>query len=350
MQQLPDWVNLFNRSHLMDTFFTKGWNTLYPIDSYVQSTTDQNSYEVKLFGQQFPYKLSNKEGTSFTSLLSTPFGNTLTTAFAKANIENEKLGADSITDFLTISYSSTDYIGHAFGPNSIELEDTYLRLDIELGAFLDYLDKQIGKGQYLLFLTSDHGAAHVPKFLKENKMAGGYLDMQKMLESMNEGLVKEFAIENLVTTIINNQIVLDEELIAANKKLNEQKIENWIVDFLKKQEGIANAFTYDALPNLPMNEWQKTTIVNGYYPSRCGQIYFVLQPQWIEGFEDGGSTHGLWNPYDAHIPLLWYGWKMPAGVSYRQMSMIDIAPTLAALLHIQQPNGSVGTVITELMK
>ncbi len=350
MQQLPSWVNDFNRSHFTDRFFADGWNTLYPISTYTQSTVDQNNFEVHLFGQQFPYAISNKAGTSFTSLLSTPFGNTLTTAFAKACIINEQLGADSIADFLTISYSSTDYIGHAFGPNSIEMEDTYLRLDIELGEFVNFLDAQIGKGQYLLFLTSDHGAAHVPHFLNENKMSGGYLNMQRMLEEMNEALTNAFDVPDLVLTIVNNQIVLDEKRMAANSKLDKQKIENFVIAFLKKQTGIANAFTFADLPRITMNEWQKKMIVNSYYHTRCGQIYFVLQPQWIEGFEDGGSTHGLWNPYDAHIPLLWYGWKVPAGASYREVSMIDIAPTLAAMLHIQQPNGSVGTVITELLK
>ncbi len=350
MQQLPVWVNDFNRSHFMDRFYADGWRTLYPIGTYVQSTTDQNDFEVHLFGQQFPYSLSNKGGTSFVSLLSTPFGNSLTTAFAKACIENEQLGVDSIADFLTISYSSTDYIGHAFGPNSIEIEDTYLRLDIELGEFVNFLDAQVGKGQYLLFLTSDHGAAHVPHFLQANKLPGDYLNMEQMLEALNDALVMEFAVQDLVLTIVNNQIVLDEKIIAENRKLNQQEIENFVIAFLKKQKGIAHAFAMNAIENVTLNAWQKKMIENGYFPSRCGQIYFVLQPQWVEGFEDGGSTHGLWNPYDAHIPLLWYGWNVQPGVSYREISMIDIAPTLAAMLHIQQPNGSVGTVITELIK
>ena len=127
MKELPGWVNDFNKQKWVDKYYRQGWNTLYPINTYTQSTPDENNYEVNTLGKGFPYALSSLAGKNYNLIMATPFGNTLTTQFSKAVIEQEQMGADSITDFLAISYSSTDYIGHSFGPNSIETEDTYLR-------------------------------------------------------------------------------------------------------------------------------------------------------------------------------------------------------------------------------
>ncbi len=350
MKDLPQWVNDFNKQQLVDKYYMQGWKTLYPIASYVQSTTDENNFEIKPFGKGFPYDLSALAGKNYNAILATPFGNTLTNEFAKASIENEKLGADSITDFLAISYSSTDYIGHSFGPNSIEIEDTYLRLDAELGEMLDFLDNKIGKDQYLVFLSADHGAAHVPAFMKENKIPAGNLDVKALVDAMNEGSKEKFKVGNLVIDMINHQVVLNTRLIESDSKLNLRAIKQWIIQYLLKHEAVQNAFALDDLKNTTLNDTQKKMIANGYYPKRCGQIHVILKPQWLEGFEKGGTTHGLWNPYDTHIPLLWYGWKIKHGLTHREVYMTDIAPTIAALLKIQAPNGSVGSVITEVLR
>lgn len=350
MNELPQWVIDFNNQKLVDKYYTQGWKTLYPISTYVQSTTDDNNYEVKPFGKSFPYDLSSLAGKNYNPILATPFGNTLTTQFAKASINNEKLGADSITDILAISYSSTDYVGHSFGPNSIETEDTYLRLDAELAELFDFLDKNVGKDEYLIFLTADHGAAHVPAFMKDNKIPSGNLVVTSLVDTMNQRLKETFGVSDLVINILNQQVILDIPLIESNVKLNLANIKTWIVKYLFKLEAVENAFVMDELQSSTFNSFQKNMITNGFYPKRCGQIYVLLSPQWLEGFEKGGTTHGLWNPYDAHIPLLWYGWKIKQGTTYRNISMTDIAPTLAAMLKIQAPNGSVGEVITELLK
>jgi len=350
LKAIPTWVTDFNNQKLVDKYYSGGWNTLYPVTTYVQSTNDENNSEIKTFGKSFPYNLSAYTGVNYNMILATPFGNTLTTEFAKSSIENEKLGEDSITDFLAISYSSPDYIGHAFGPNSIEIEDTYLRLDAELGAFFDYLDLKIGKDQYLVFLSSDHGVAHVPEFMKNNKMPAGNLNMNSLIDAMNSGLKKEFDVNNLVITMINHQVVLNTMLIESRSKLSVNKIKNWLIRFLLKQEAVQHAFSLEDLKNTTLNETQKKMISNGYYPKRSGHIYVILKPQWIEDHESGGTTHGTWNPYNAHIPLLWYGWKIKPGSTSREIYMTDIAPTLAALLKIQVPNGSVGKAIIEITR
>lgn len=353
MDALPNWVNNFDAKAKIDSLYNLGWDRLYPANTYSQSVADRKSYEIRSFGsasRQFPYDLKAYAGTNYSVVPATPHGNTLTTEFAKSAILNEKMGMDSITDFLAVSYSTPDYIGHAFGPNSVEIEDTYLRFDIELGKFLDFLDNTVGKGEFVIFLTADHGAAHVPGFLKENKLPAGLIDDQKLNEQLNAELKQHFGADNLSLTIINFQVVLNMTLIEKNNKLKEAEISARAIAWLEKQDMISRAFKLDEVSKTTLPTTLIERFSNGYYPSRSGHIQIVYKPSYIEGFANGGTTHGAWYPYDSHIPLLWYGWKIPKGRSVRQVAMADIAPTLAALLQIQEPSGSVGNVIPELFK
>ena len=350
MKALPNWVNEFNKKKWVDQYYLKGWNTLYPVNTYTQSTADENNYEVKTMGKNFPYNLSSFAGKNYNLILGTPYGNTLTTQFCKAAIDKEQLGSDSITDFLAISYSSTDYIGHSYGPNSIEIEDTYLRLDQELAELLDYLDARVGKDQYLLFLSADHGAAHNPRFMKDNKLPAGNVDALKLEAALNLALKAKFGADELVIGIINFQVVLNLPVIEANAKLKSDEITAWIIKYLSKLEAVSQVFALEDLETTVLNSTVKNRIANGYFKKRSGQIQMVYKPQWLEGFENGGTTHGLWNPYDAHIPLIFYGWNIQPGSANREMYMTDIAPTLAALLKIQVPNGSIGKSITEITR
>lgn len=351
MTDLPTWVTAFNNEKYIDKYYQKGWSTMYSKESYTQSTTDENQYEVKALGTGgFPYDLSSLVGKNYNTILATPFGNTLTTEFAKNAIKHEKLGADSITDFLAISYSSTDYVGHSFGPNSIETEDTYLRLDKELGELFDFFDATVGKDQYLLFLSADHGAAHVPAFLKDKKIPAGNISTQFLVDTLNKQLKDKFGKGNFVQDIINSQVVLNLPLIEANNKIKTEDVIKIILNYLSTEKSVSRAFLLDDLHNTTINITLKSMIANGYYPARSGHIQIIFKPQWIENFEKGGTTHAVWNPYDAHIPLIWYGWNIKHGSLNRKTYMTDIAPTLAALLKIQEPNGSIGNVITELVK
>jgi predicted AlkP superfamily pyrophosphatase or phosphodiesterase len=350
LPDLPQWVKTFNAQKLVDKYYKEGWSSLYPLNTYIQSTSDYKTYEAKVFGADakgFPYNLTRFAINNYGIISSTPFGNTLTAEFAKAAIVHEQLGSDDITDFLTLSFSSPDYVGHTFGPNSVETEDTYLRLDRELGDLLNFLDSKVGKDQYIIFLSADHGAAHVPAFAKENKMPAGNINLQTLFNKLNESLKLKFGKDNLVADISNYQVSLNLPFIQSSQ-MND--IKNWVIDFLTKQPGIARAFATDQLSNTTLPTMQKGMFANGYYPTRSGEIQMIFQPQWIEGFLNGGTTHGVWNPYDAHIPLLWYGWNIKPGKTNRQTYMTDIAPTLAALLHIQMPNGCIGTVIQEVVR
>ncbi len=349
MNDLPKWVTDFNNQKLVDKYYQNGWDVLYPLTTYLQSTSDEKTYEAKTFGKKFPYDMKGFIGKDYGKIASTPMGNTLTFDFAKAAITAEKLGEDKITDMLTISFSSPDYIGHSFGPNSIESEDGFLRFDKELGQFLDYLDAKVGKNQYTVFLSADHGVAHTPEFLQENKLPAGRMMIGDMMRQLNKQLSDEYKINNLVVSNYNYQIHLNHRLIDS-AKINNEALFNNIIDFLLANPAIARAFSIAELNKEPLPAVIRTMLNNGYHPGRSGDIQMILKPGFIEGYSTTGTTHGLWNPYDSHIPLLWYGWGIKQGKTNRETSMADIAPTIAAMLRIQMPNGNVGTVITEVMK
>src|SRR5260221_275383 len=352
MNDLPKWVKDFNAQKLVDKYYKQGWNTLFPLNTYKQSTEDNKSYEGKPFGTDakgFPYDTKNFVGKNYYAVASMRQGNTLTSDFAKAAITGEQLGNDDITDFLAVSFSSPDYIGHGFGPNSIEEEDNYLRLDKEIGDFLDFLDSKTGKGQYLVFLSADHGVAHVPGFLKEHNIPAGNVDILSLSKQMNAAMKDKFGKDNLIVSNDNYQFYLNHPVIDS-ARLNMDEIKNWIIDYLSVEQGIARVFKIDKLMQTTLNSTQKTMLANGYYPKRSGDIQVILKPQYIDGFTGSGTTHGVWSPYDAHIPLVWYGWNIKHGATKRETYMTDIAPTIAAMLHIQMPSGCVGHVIEEVMK
>jgi predicted AlkP superfamily pyrophosphatase or phosphodiesterase len=348
MQELPTWVKSFNDRKLPDQYLRKNWNTLYSINSYSESGIDKNVYENNLIGgtNTFPHMTDSVNRNKYELFRSTPYGNTYTFEMAKAAIENEKLGMSPVTDMLALSFSSTDYVGHGFGPNSIEVEDVYLRLDKDLAMFLNYLDQKIGKGQYLLFITADHGVAHVPGFNHEHHLPGGLVNEAALMRQANDDLKSKFNVQGLITQVTNYQIYLDDNLINQNN-LDKHSVKQVVIQSLLKNEAIANAVDLSELSTATLPATLKTYFTNGYNQKLSGDIQFVFKPQWFEGGEKG-SNHGLWNPYDAHIPLLWFGWNVKSGHLNREVYMTDIAPTIAAMLHIQMPNACIGKVIEEV--
>lgn len=337
---LPAWLKTFNKINWVDQYYAKEWNTLYPLNTYLQSTPDTRG---------FPRRISQHIGSNKGIIVATPYGNSFSFEMAKAAINGEQLGLDSITDILTLSLSSPDYIGHAFGPNSVEVEDCFLRLDIELGAFFNYLDERIGENDYLLFLTSDHGAANEPAFLNEYKIPGGNFDKVKINDALKKLLAGKFKEPDLLIEILNYQIYLDRNLMEA-KKIDKASVYKTVIEFLEKEKTVDRAFVLEDIETTTLNDGLKKVITNGYYPKRSGDIQIILRPQIIDGFLTGGTTHGVWNPYDAHIPLLWYGWNVKPGKTNKEVYMTDIAATIAALLKIQMPNGNVGHAIVEVVK
>lgn len=347
---LPKWVNDFNAKDLATSYMRKDWNLLMPAADYTQAANDENNFETPVSGltkSSFPHALSTLDKTKFSAFLYTPHGTSYSFDFAKAAIEAEKLGAGTYTDFLALSISSTDYIGHNFGPNSLEIEDTYARLDRDIASFLNYLDMKLGKGNYLFFLTADHAAAHVPGFLKEHNLPGGLFDDLTMLREINKEIETKFSVKQVIKRAYNYQFYLNDSTLEASGK--QQEIKDFIIKELKKRPFVVYAFETARLSSETINDTQKRMMTNGYNPQRSGDIMFTVKPNY---FDHGarGTTHGAWNPYDSHIPLVWFGWNIKPGETNREVYMTDIAPTVAALLNIQMPSGNVGKALTEIAK
>ncbi|HZF64911.1 MAG TPA: alkaline phosphatase PafA [Chitinophagaceae bacterium] len=349
MTALPVWLKQFNDRKLPDTYLKQNWTTLYPINTYKQSTEDDKPYESRFAGitNTFPHITDTLRSNRYEAFKNTPQANTYTFDMAKAAIEGEALGKTAHTDFLAVSLSTPDYVGHAFGPNSIEIEDVYLRLDKDMADFLRYLDTRIGKGQYLIFLTADHGVAHVPGFAEEHKMPGRVFGEYALQKKLSDSVQKRFGVGGVVSSIINYQVYLDNNLIEQSKT-SKKDISQYISSKLLEIEGVANAFPLSEVNTVTLPSKIKMFVSNGYNQQRSGDVQFILKPQWFSGGRTG-TTHGLWNPYDSHIPLLWFGWKIKPGKTHREVYMSDIAPTLAAMLKIQMPNASVGEVILEVI-
>lgn len=342
MASLPDWAEAFNKKRVVDSFYKKNWSLSYPIETYKQSDKDNPVYQKN----PFPRKLDGNIGKNFGAISSTPWGNTLTLSFSKLAVEAESLGKDEVTDFLAVSLSSPDYIGHSFGPNSVEIEDTYIKLDKEIADFLSFLDLKVGKGQYLFFMTADHGVAHVPAFLASQQIPAKGMKPGK--EAENATMAK-FGLKRLIEASSNYQIYLDRQYIDS-MGLNFNSVKSYYIKELNKQPDVLLAFDNESisLANLPAE--YKEMFLKGYNHKLAGDVQLIFKPGYFYSYSPTGTTHGSMYPYDSHIPLLWMGWGIKQGILHRNVYMSDIAGTIAALLKMQMPSGNVGTVIHELMK
>jgi len=373
---LPEWVVQFNKRNLPQQYLSKPWETLLPIAQYTESTADDVPWEGAYKGEAkpvFPHDLPALSATPPVQVASamkaagekppvatpanldliraTPFGNSLTADFAIEAVRAEQMGQRGITDFLAVSFSSTDYVGHQFGPNAIETEDTYLRLDQDLARFLTYLDKTVGKGQVLVFLSADHGAAHSPDFLRDKKIPAGSVGPSLMRDSLQHELVRRHGAGNWVLTYENQQVYLNRPLIAQ-KKLDLHSFQSEVADIMIRFAGVTRAISAE---DVQKSHWESGMLMyleNGYYPKRSGDVMIVLEPGWLESYSypvNKGTTHGSPSAYDTHVPLLFWGWHIRHGESYGPAKITDIAATLARFLHIQEPDGCTGSPLLEVL-
>ena len=348
MDHLPKWVEAFNDKRLPEQYLSQKWNTLYPKNTYTESTTDENEYEngiregVKATLPLNLPELYKKYG--YGIIRNTPFGNSLTLDMAKAAIDGEQLGADDETDLLTVSCSSTDYIGHQVGTHAIETEDTYLRLDKAIADFLAYLDSKVGKGNYLVFLSADHGAMNNAAFLQDRRIPAGSWDASATAKKLNHVLAKEYPeAGDIVKTVMNYQVFFNRDVIKS-KQLDFDNIKQTVVNVLKEDPSVLYACDMAKASTESIPEEVKFRIINGYNRERSGDVVIILKPNfYAHGMK--GTDHGAWNSYDTHIPLVFMGWGIKHGATTKQTFMTDIAPTIAAMLHVQAPNGCVGKSI-----
>ena len=348
MDRLPKWVEAFNDKRLPEQYLSQKWNTLYPKNTYTESTTDENEYEngiregVKATLPLNLPELYKKYG--YGIIRNTPFGNSLTLDMAKAAIDGEQLGADDETDLLAVSCSSTDYIGHQVGTHAIETEDTYLRLDKAIADFLTYLDSKVGKGNYLVFLSADHGVMNNAAFLQDRRIPAGSWDASATAKKLNHVLAKEYPeAGDIVKTVMNYQVFFNRNEIKS-KQLDFDNIKQTVVNVLKEDPSVLYACDMAKASTESIPEEVKSRIINGYNRERSGDVVIILKPNfYAHGMK--GTDHGAWNSYDTHIPLVFMGWGIKHGATTKQTFMTDIAPTIAAMLHVQAPNGCVGKAI-----
>lgn len=356
MTALPAWVDNFNKRNLPDKYLAQTWNTLLPIEQYVESGPDNTPYEGKLGGKEkptFPYDLPamfKKNGYDILSY--TPFSNDYLTEMAKAAIDGEKMGSDEWPDFLCVSYSATDKLGHSVGPNAVEIEDIYLRLDRSLADLFKKLDEVTGKGNYVVFLSADHAVAENPQYLIDNKVPAGFFRANNLKTRLNEFLKPYFPEKEVIHTIMNEQVYFNHDAFSSDPKAGGMDLliaTELTVNFLLQEKGVANAFPKSLIRQGAYNEaGHKGMAIRGYNPKRSGDITIVLEPAWYDAWSVTGTTHGSSYTYDTHVPILFFGKGIKHGTSVLPHTITDIAPTLAILLKTKFPNGCTGQPVAEL--
>lgn len=350
-KSLAPWVQHYNDSLTKNISLQAVWKTLLQMEQYHESTEDDVPWENPFRCEQKPVFTHHVEpliAMSSDIVKALPFGNKMTFDMAKNAIKGERLGADMYTDMLTVSLSTPDYVGHQFGVNSVEIEDIYLRLDIELATFFQYLDQQVGKGNYLVFLTADHGAAHNASYLQTQKIPAGNFIEDSFNRSILNFTIQETGDTSLLLSIVNQEVYLNQEY-KKNKPEKFQEFKNKLRQFIMQIPGVMNVIDLESIQSSTLPNEIRELIVNGYNAQRSGDLYILYDPAWMDGFTRG-TTHGSSYRYDTHIPLVWMGWKIKPGKDYSQVYMTDIAPTLAALLRIQEPNACIGKPILGLFK
>jgi predicted AlkP superfamily pyrophosphatase or phosphodiesterase len=348
---LPDWVTQFNQEKRYMKYIDKGWDLLKPLADYNESLADKNPYEGKIDKSKeavFPYdlkKLYTEKGGDI--IKTTPFGNSLLAELAMTAVEKENLGKDDIVDFLAVSFSSTDYVGHTFGPRSIELQDTYLRLDQTIADFLNYLDKTVGKDNYLLFLTADHAGAENPSFLRDHKYNVKNIDNKE-----TKAALKKFSIDNFGVDLLigySNFNVYFNKTIIKEKGLELTKVKQSFKEYLMTFEEVKRVYTEEEILASTGNDYYLNFIFKGYDPKQNGDLVVLNGPGNME-YGNTGTTHGTPNSYDTHVPCIFYGWDIKKGASYDKKEITQIAPTIAQKVKIPFPNSTDCKVLTEVFE
>lgn len=354
-QQLPLWVNQFNDKKLCDVYLSKPWTTLYPIENYTVGLQNGSPYRNNYKGEdknEFPHNLpAIKEKAGYELIRSTPFGNSLTVDFAIETLTQEKMGQGNFTDFLALSFSSTDYVGHQFGINSIETQDTYARLDKELERLFNHLDKTVGMENVLIFLTADHGAAETPEQMKALNIPAGVFDSQNISQKLSDFIGESYGKANWVLHYNNQQFWLNNQLIGQ-KKINRSELIQKCLRFLQKMDGVQEVYDTSKIGEWKSSNKHTDKLINGISPLRSGEITMILRPNWFDAdyATHGGTTHGSGYSYDTHVPLIWMGWKIKNGTTDKPINITDIASTVCDILHISFTNASVGNPMTDIIK
>ena len=362
-KEYPSWVKAWNAKQIAFSYSGKSWELMHDRSAYLFGNRGDVPYETSFpgYGRVFPHPFGKSDSKYFTTLLTlSPVGDELALSFAEAVIEGEKLGQSGATDYLSISFSSTDYVGHLFGPSSLESEDNLLRLDRTLAELFKFVDQKVGLANTVIVVSADHGAAEIPGYLNEFGIDAKYFKPDaldpKTLEKQPaiEALKKKLGIDKeLIQSYFQPYVYLNHEVVQE-RGLNLAEVERTVAAELEKIDGIwlaapSSALADGAFPNTPLEE----AILRNYNSKRSGDIYVVFKPAWFINDSDGlsvASTHGSPWRYDQFVPVIFLGPGMPPQRVFREISTVDVAPTLSAILGITYPSGSVGKPLVEVLQ
>ena len=352
--QLPPWVVALNDRNLAFSYINEKWTPLFERGYYSDCITDTAICAILKTGEKvlplFPHELQlplNSMDAKYSLLYKSPLANSLLTDMVIGAIKNGDLGKGKNPDFLAISYSSTDVVGHLYGPLSKEIKDTYLRLDQDLERLINTLDQTIGAGNYVLFLTADHGIPESPQYLADQKIPAGYLHHKSLIKLATEFLDTRLSAGKWVDTLMNDQFFLNRKLVSE-KGLDLKSVQTQLANYLMQQKGISFAYTASEMNESEFSASTGMCVQNGFQPKLSGDVLMVMEPGYFE-YEDGYLVeHGSGYNYDTHVPLIWYGQNINKGESWQLHYITDIAPTLSMILRIKYPGASIGNPIIEV--
>jgi predicted AlkP superfamily pyrophosphatase or phosphodiesterase len=357
LDRYPDWVTEFNATQPAQQFTNTSWDLLHDQSSYVFADSDDREWETDVagFGRVFPHSYGDGSSRYFTTWLTlSPAGDKLVLDFAKLALVQERLGKDEITDYLSVSFSATDYVGHVFGPSSLEGEDNILQLDRHIGELLAHVDEKVGLENTLIVLSADHGGPDAPGYLNSLGIPAGYVDPDSWDKDAAIARIKKvFGISGKLFEAYSHPYLYFSAAVKNDNDIDPEALEEAVIDELSRFKGVSLAVSSTALRrgNLPDTHLYRS-VINNFHAKRSGDIYIVFEPNWFINDFDGltvASTHGSPWTYDTHIPIVFAGAGLQAVIVDRKVQTIDIAPTLALYLDVKPPSGSVGTALTEVL-
>jgi predicted AlkP superfamily pyrophosphatase or phosphodiesterase len=354
---MPVWVDDFNKEGQVDSYMKQTWNTLLDISAYGESGPDNSPYEQLLPGKTtptFPYDLKamSANHSKYELFTGTPFANTYLTDFALRSIASEGLGKDGQTDMLCISYSTPDIVGHSFGPYSVEIEDVYIRLDLEIGRLIKQLEEKVGKDQFVLFLTADHAVVPVPQYLADKNLPGGYVFLTDQKMKLAADIRKKFGAD-LLLDLKNLNVYLNHKKMDS-LGLDRKKVADYVAFEVLEWQNVKRVFTADQLMNAGNDDLWRDMVRKGYHPAESGDVLFILEPGFLPAAVDiesahKGTSHGSAFNYDTHVPLLWYGKGIQQQEIFHRVNITDISATLVNMLYLQRNGAMTGEPILELL-
>jgi hypothetical protein len=347
----------FNAMMMPQQLLNQQWLPLLDPATYPGCQPDSSSLERGFNGQTwFPYNLKELSTKGkllnvtrdFSVLRQTPFADDYTTELALRLIDNEQLGQDDITDFLAITYSSTDYVGHRFGPSSVEASDALVRLDRNIARLIEKIDKSLGKKNVLIYLVSAHGVSEIPAVLEQSRVPAGYFRLNQSLQLLRSYLNAVYGQGDWVRGFFDSQIYLNRGLIEG-AKINLEDMQKKVARFMVQLSGISAAVPTSAFETSDFSGGLLRKMSNNYNQLRSGDVMIALNPGWVEKTDDVTGHNSPWE-YDNHVPLIWFGWTASRASVTRSVSTRDIAITLSVLCKVPLPNASSGDPLHELFR